>query len=417
MTSSNRFTKLDDGTIDIEKAVTAFKGVREVALDETLLSWHQIMTITSNFPDLTTLSASTNQLLALSPIPSTSPLTTTLTSLNLEFNAFTSLSDISPLSQLTSLRNLHLKHNHIATILSPTQPPTTPPPIFSPTITYLDLSSNLISSWSFADALPHIFPGLASLRIAHNPIYDNPDLDTPVSSTSSKPTELGTSSGKNTEESYMLLAARLPMLKTINFSTVTPQDRTNADMFYLSRIARQMAAVPEAEETAVTARHPRYASLCETYGPPVVSRQKEIDARFLEGRVVSVRFTPSTDRSTSKVLRIPKSFDLYAVKGIAARLFGLSPLRLRLVWETGEWDPVGGFDDETGDSSEDEEVELRKESGGESDAGRFDSGGEKTPGGGKSGRFVRREVELADGPRQFGYCVDGAEAMIRVEVC
>jgi hypothetical protein len=33
----------------------------------------------------------------------------------------------------------------------------------------------------------------------------------------------------------------------------------------------------------------------------------------------------------------------------------------------------------------------------------------------KGGRWVKREVELKDGPRQFGYCVDGLEAKIRVE--
>ncbi len=33
----------------------------------------------------------------------------------------------------------------------------------------------------------------------------------------------------------------------------------------------------------------------------------------------------------------------------------------------------------------------------------------------KGGRWVKREVELKDGPRQFGYCVDGLEARIRVE--
>lgn len=105
---------------------------------------------------------------------------------------------------------------------------------------------------------------------------------------------------------------------------------------------------------------------------------------------------------------------MYAVKGIAGRLFGISPLQTKLVWETGEWDPVGGFDEETGDSSEDEEVELKKERREDSDVGEFvkKEGGD----GGKAGRWVKREVELRDGPRQFGYCVEGVEAMVRVEV-
>jgi hypothetical protein len=105
-------------------------------------------------------------------------------------------------------------------------------------------------------------------------------------------------------------------------------------------------------------------------------------------------------------VEVPKSFDIYAVKGVVGRLFGLSPLKVRLVWETGEWDPVGGFDEAEGESEEEDmEAEWeRKEEEGEV------AGLER-----RGGRFVRREVELKDGPRQFGYCVDGLEARIRVE--
>jgi hypothetical protein len=92
------------------------------------------------------------------------------------------------------------------------------------------------------------------------------------------------------------------------------------------------------------------------------------------------------------------------------KLFGLPPLKLRLVWETGEWDPVGGFD-EAGDSSEEEDLEAEWER--KEEAGSLDD--EMPQLARKGGRWVKREVELKDGPRQFGYCVDGLEAKIRVE--
>lgn len=34
---------------------------------------------------------------------------------------------------------------------------------------------------------------------------------------------------------------------------------------------------------------------------------------------------------------------------------------------------------------------------------------------GKSGRWIEREVELKDGPKQLGYCVDGLDVSIRIE--
>lgn len=318
------------------------------------------------------------------------------------------------MTSLTSLRNLHLKGNKISTIRSASQPADAPPLIFPPTLSYLDLSSNSVSTWSFVDELPISFPGLQSFRFAHNPIYANPDLDSP---TNSGPEKSGTGGGGNkaTEESYMLLTARLPSLRALNFSAVTARDRADAEMFYLSRIARQLSAVSPETEPDVLARHPRYAELCARYGAPAVSRAREaVDARFLEGRLVTVTFRLAGDVSDAeKVVAVPRSFDLYAVKGVVGRLFGLSPLATKLVWETGEWDPVAGFDEEV-DSSEDEEAEMGRE---RREDGVVGGEGERAGDGGRrGGRWVKREVELRDGPRQFGYCVDGMEARIRVEL-
>ena len=113
-----------------------------------------------------------------------------------------------------------------------------------------------------------------------------------------------------------------------------------------------------------------------------------------------------------RTAEVPKSFDIYTVKGIAGRLFGLSPLRIRLVWETGEWDPVAGFDEEAGDSSDEEEAEVVAATGEPDPVGTENIRAASS----KTGRWVKREVELKDGPRQLGYCVDGLEARIRVEI-
>ncbi|KAK4238025.1 hypothetical protein C8A03DRAFT_33982 [Achaetomium macrosporum] len=421
-----------------------FDGVTELALEDTLLEWQEVCHIAAKFPSLTTLYAGSNQLSALTPISAAS-FTSTLVSLHLEFNDFSSLADIAPLSAIPSLRNLTLKLNRISHITAPSSSPTTtiiPPPTFSPNLHYLDLSYNNVTTWSFIDALPASFPGLTSLRFTHNPIYDDPDLDNPASS--SLPAQGQGQTQKRgiskTDESYMLVVARMgPSLKTLNFSTITPADRADADMFYLSRIARQLAAVPEGPaEQEVLARHRRWKELCELYGEPVVVRQKSVDGNFLEARLITAEFTYYHDgewvggktgegggggedgdregkkKKVVKTVQIPKLFDIYAVKGIVGRMFGLSPLRLRLVWETGEWDPVGGFD-EVDEESEEEaedlaeaEWERREEAGGS-----LSLEASKLPK--KGGRWVKREVELKDGPRQFGYCVDGLEAKIRVE--
>ena len=326
-------------------------------MDETLLRWAETCHIAARFPSLALLYASSNQLARLTPMPS-STLPTSLTSIYLEFNDFTSLSDIASLAALTSLRDLHLKGNSISTIESDS---IDGPPIFSNTLTYFDISYNKIQSWSFIDSLPDSFSGLTSLRLAHNPVYDNPGLDKASDST------VSTAKATVTEESYMLTIGRLASLKSLNFSAVTHTDRGNAEMFYLSRIGRQLASVPETPEAEakVIAQHRRYKALCDLYGEPVVNRRKEVNPAFLEARLINVAFRfhssiEETDAFIEKSARIPKSFDIYAVKGIAGRLFGHAPLKLRLIWETGEWDPVAGYDDESGDSSEDEDALIEK---------------------------------------------------------
>lgn len=365
-------------------------------MGETLLRWDEICYIASRCKSLASLSAGANQLTSLDFVDY-GALSQTLTSLTLEYNDFTTLADLRGLTGLTALRNLHLKGNSISALAPPGKEAA---PVFPSSLHYLDLSGNDIKDWHFVDQLPHHFPGLIGLRISRNPIYDSHTATGADDQTAAS----------SSEESHMYTIARLGQLRSLNFTHITASDRSNAEMFYLSRIARQLASVSESAEESVKLQHPRYAELCSLYGEPEVVRRQDVNPAFLEARLISVRFhlgreaEAETERKTA---RIPRSTDIYAVKGIAGRLFGMQPLKLSLIWETGEWDPVAGFYDKDGDSSDEEEEEDMEAADEGSDDGR---GGED-----KSGRWVKREVVLKDGPRQLGYCVDGLDVTIRVE--
>ncbi|KAI1436754.1 hypothetical protein GGR50DRAFT_649521 [Xylaria sp. CBS 124048] len=386
-------------------AEESFRGIEDLALEETLMSWEEIGHVATRFVNLATLTVGTNQLSSLPQIPLAS-LTSTLTSLNLEFNEFTAITQVRSLTALTALRHLHLKGNNISAIRADDAEESLP--VFPLSLQYLDISYNQVSSWTFIDELPLCFPGVTSLRFAHNPIYDNPDPEHVASSANG---------GQNsTEEAYMFTVGRLANLKSLNFGSISTADRQDAEMFYLGRIGKHLATVPAAQESEVLRLHRRYAELCELYGAPAVNRTKEINPAFLEARLLSIQFAfhpqgKKENAAVRKNTKIPKSFDVYAVKGIAGKLFGVKPLSLRLVWETGEWDPVAGFDDETGDSSEDEEVVPSVVE--ETTVTASTDGVSLEV---KAGKWVKREVELRDGPRQIGFCVDGSEAKIRVEL-
>ncbi|EQL03690.1 Cytoskeleton-associated protein, Gly-rich domain protein [Ophiocordyceps sinensis CO18] len=357
----------------LDGAAAAFPRVDELALGETLLGWEELCRIATRCPSLTTWAVGANRLSSL-PFVDYAGLAFTLTSINLEYNDFNAISDLASLTGLVALRNLHLKGNNIVEMAAPD----TTAPTFPPSVRYLDISYNKIRDWSFVDALSTHFPGLAGLRIAHNPVYDSQDAEAKTHST---------------EESHMLTIGRFASLKSVNFTQVKPEDRRNAEVFYLSRIAKQLATVSESAEHTILALHPRYAELCTLYGEPDVIRRDEVNPSFLEARLVTVGF--HCRGRGKKTWRIPKAFDIYSVRGVAGKLFGLSPLRVRLIWETGEWDPVANDDEQDVESSDEEDEEEQARDG--------------------SGRWLPREIELKDGPKQLGYCVDGLDVIIRVE--
>ena len=366
----------------------AFRNIKVLEIDELLISWNDVCFLVPKFSVISTLTASSNAFRSIS-----SPLLSgTLTSLTLEYNHFTKLSDLAPLTGLKSLEALHLKGNRISAAY-------TTPLVFGESLRYVDLSYNQVTSWAFVDALTEIFPGITALRFAHNPIYDDLAAET------------GTSAG--VDDGYMLTLARLRNLKSLNFSSISDEERRNAEMFYLSRIGQAMAKVRENDEDLVISQHKRYVELCQIYGEPAVIRKsaEDVNPNFLEARLIKFTFYIPPDSGASdnrskgimQTKEIPKGFDIYQIKGIVGRMFGLRPLSLRLIWETGEWDPVAGYEEE--DEDDDSDVDTDEKAVNVDAASRRDKG-----------NWTKREVEIEDSTRQVGFCVDGIEATVRVEL-
>lgn len=112
-------------------------------------------------------------------------------------------------------------------------------------------------------------------------------------------------------------------------------------------------------------------------------------------------------RSIEKKKPIPRTIDVYRLKGIVGQLFNIRPMSVKLIWETEEWDPVGE-EDGGWSVSEDESADDERESG---KVGRTPRGTEKN-----EDKWARREMELVDGTRAVGFFVEGEEARVRVEL-
>lgn len=245
----------------------------------------------------------------------------------------------------------------------------------------------------------------------------------------------------------------------------------NAEIWYLNRIGGSEEATRHAKEGEeqfrrwMNGEHPRYWTLCETYGEPetlAITRasggveavatsvgrtvvESGLNPRSLAARLITMTFVSFIPRSEPQrtfrtpseaneikeqrilTLRIPPSTSITALKSLIIPAFiprspqsWPNPFDYRLVWETGEYDPPGhhastmpdGGDWSDEDEDEDEDEETRRESEAtqqESGLARYAIPTKRTE------DWVQREVELNDGARDVGYWISaGGEARVRV---
>ena len=122
-----------------------------------------------------------------------------------------------------------------------------------------------------------------------------------------------------------------------------------------------------------------------------------------------------TDHKSDKIfersMQIPLTTSIYALKGIVGRLFSIPPpfpSRIRLIYETGEWDPIV-------DSNKDDSAWIRDD---EDDNEREDPDGQRA-------RYLRsmyrenfqmREEELVSSTKRIGDYVNTRKARVRVDI-
>ncbi|CAD6569556.1 MAG: hypothetical protein ASARMPRED_002943 [Alectoria sarmentosa] len=376
------------------------------------LSWESIRDFSTIFPSLMSLSLASNNLANLA-----SPLATPLlTKIDLSSNAFTTLEYIRPLTALPNLQTLSLRANPLTSLFSPPDKS-----IIFPKLKHLDLISTLLPTLSSLNPISVSFPRLTSLLTNHTPLTTYPSAS-------------------------LHTIARLATLTELNYSQITPAERQNAELYYLSQVSKQLAAATDdAEEREALAQHSRWKELCGIHGEPTVIKKPDAEdagAGTLAARVTEFTFhirtqdlqrgqkharsivghhsshkpakdapeTPTAHHRplshdpppiTEKKKLIPRTVDVYRLKGIVGQLFDLRPMCVKLIWETDEWDPVGEGDGGWSVSEDDSDEESRLQRAARKQ---------------KNDKWARREMELVDGTREVGFLVEGREARVRVEL-
>lgn len=365
-----RFRDMSLTKVERERCLEIFANITTLNLEGDLLPWEELVNITHQFSGLTAFSASSNFYSSLTP----HVLNPTITNLILEDNIFPSLSALEPLTKMPNLQRLVLKSNKISEIGTPT-------PIFTVNLKELDLSFNEITTWSFIIRLEHVFPGLTSLRVSHNPLYEA--LQAP----DGRPL--------TTDDGYMLTLARLGNLKILNHSSISDKERLNAESYYLSLIAKEVQFAPENLQEQILGSHPRYKWLCEEYGEPDIKHSKNaVNPNSLAARLLRIKFYLASDRAKVHEVEVPMSCTAYTVLGVVGKQFGVMPMSCRLIWETGDWMParrtMADVEEENWDSEDSEDETTTSK--------------------------VMREVEITPGTRSIGTWIDGMEATVRVEL-
>lgn len=194
------------------------------------------------------------------------------------------------MASLPELKTLLLSHNHLTEL-------TTQTPF--PGLTRLDVSFNTLRSLELLDALPKSVPRLQNLRISHNPFETN----------------------LSAEEVNMLCIARLSnSVSVLNHSAITFKERENAELWYLGRIASELAGKDAEATKEVLQHHGRWEELCHLHGEPIIPSEAEENDKSLRGsRVIMIRVKEGEREWTRE---IPRSTAVSTVRKIVAGLVG-----------------------------------------------------------------------------------------------
>ncbi|OCT51851.1 CAP-Gly domain containing protein [Cladophialophora carrionii] len=368
------------------------RSINELYLNENLLTPVHIVEVLfferhCNFESLRTLSLSLNDLTSLDFDASADDddwrRCPSVTSVILDNNKFTRLSFLPTLLGLfPNLTSLSLQGNTVSTVGLDSS-------VSFSTLETLNLAGNCIQEYSFLDRLPILFPNLTSLRISRNPLYDPVSDQDEADGSSAGARRSHAPSSTSDSTSYYLTLARIPGLKSLNYTTITPRDREEGEIYYLSVAEREiktiLASTDQGSGNATTdklclarQKHPLYSILCAKYdrddllqiyvqtqsSAPTSSQPADVDdpknhthAYYAPGtlgsRLVDAFFyipssaagsagatSPSSSAPPPFHRLLPTTISVFRVKSLVARHFGLPALSFALVYESHEYDPV-----------------------------------------------------------------------------
>ncbi|KIO34311.1 hypothetical protein M407DRAFT_127339 [Tulasnella calospora MUT 4182] len=248
-----------------------FNTLEELRLNNCFISEDEIWTLGVLFPGLTSLEVGYNRLNSLNP-PAGASIFQKLSTVNLATNDIEDWAiAVRAVRTMVGLRHLILSDNKIGDVPWPTSADLSRGPSLLRTIS---LASNRMRSWSSLDALAAWFPYLEGFYGQENPYLE------------AQPGTL--------ECARQLTIARFPSLITCDGSPISPYERKDAELFYLTFIVK---TVSNPDERA--SLHPQWPVLCAKHGAPVEAevalRPENLGSRIIELGVHRLSEPPSRE--------------------------------------------------------------------------------------------------------------------------
>lgn len=238
-----------------------FQTLTALSLNGTLMLWKDVKSLASFMPQLEQLHFGFNRLTSLND--TNSAVFSHLETLSLEGNKLHDWSDIvAELTQMPKLSNLNLQSNEIRSL--------TPTNDHLKCLKILNLSRNLIDSWSSVDAVPITVRDLKMREC-----------------------QVLTKDGLKEDMARIECVARLPFVTTLNGSAITEKERKNYEMYYLQQCVDARLANDWQQEQLIQV-HPQFSNLAGKYGGEPVPINKKDEGKIKSSLIsitVSVRAT------------------------------------------------------------------------------------------------------------------------------
>ncbi|NXM69181.1 TBCE protein, partial [Serilophus lunatus] len=295
---------------------SAFSNLKILALNQTEITWTEVLLCAQGWPALEELYLSSNNITVLERPDN---VLQTLKLLDLSDNQLLDGNQMHIIAHLPRLEQLILRNTGISSIHFPDAVFGCKTKMF-PSLKRLAINDNKISQWSSINELDKL-PSLRSLQCNNNPFMD---------------TE------KNPETLIQLIIAKISQLEVLNNCEILPAERRGAELDYRKIFGNDWLKAgghwnPEKNKPSeeFLAAHPRYSSLCLKYGAPEEGELKGRQPLTLKNQLLTLTIKcPEKPEQKPVEKKLPESMTIQKVKGLLYRLFKIPGSELKLSYKS-----------------------------------------------------------------------------------